>query len=208
MKKDEPGVGLRRDKGDDSRGVSALSGDLERDGRRSGEPRGDKQGAMQESERTRLFKEQLLEKLKYVDPVRANSCKSLGEATKAIGHLMARVEYRLMEIKVDGMKNAASTYTTQKAGEMATALQAMKPDLRKDDQDGQVAAETADEPAAARNDSCAQNGVVTRIKPVPMADALDLDRPIQPINSASSKRSKRMSRGGTATMDAVSSFTG
>ena len=81
----------------------------------------ERQGSL-ENERTRLLKEQLLEKLKYVDPVRANSCKSLREATKAINHLMERVEYRLMEKKVDGMKNAASTYTTKRAGEITTAL--------------------------------------------------------------------------------------
>ena len=54
----------------------------------------------------------------------------------------------------------------------------MKPDLRADDRDGLIAAETADEPQAAKNDSCAQNGVVTRIKPVPMTVQLDLDTTI------------------------------
>ena len=145
MKKEEAGLTLRTGKRESGR-VSALSSDYDRDGRRSGLSKASAQPAVLESERTKLLKEQLLEKLKYVDPVRANSCKSLNEAEKAISHLMEKVEYRLMEKKVDGMKNAASTYTTKRAGEMATALRATRPDLRKDDEGGLIAPDTAEEP--------------------------------------------------------------
>ena len=121
MKKEEAGISLRKPKQESGR-VSALSSDHEKEGRQSALSKIDRQSSSLENERTRLLKEQLLEKLKYVDPVRANSCKSLREATKAISHLMERVEYRLMEKKVDGMRNAASTYTTKKSGEITTAL--------------------------------------------------------------------------------------
>lgn len=116
---------------------------------------------------------------------------------------MEKVEYRLMEKKVDGMKNAASTYTTKRAGEMATALRATRPDLRKDDEGGLIASDTAEEPKAARNDSCAQNRMVTWLRPVPIADRVELEGALQPLSS-SSKRSKRLSTR-TGTVDNVSS---
>ena len=59
-----------------------------------------------------------MERAKFVDPIRSNSCNSLVEANHAVTKIMKQVDHVLMKKKVDKLRMPAGKYTTVKTAEI------------------------------------------------------------------------------------------
>ena len=76
---------------------------------------------------------QAMERAKYVDPVRSNSCNSLLEANNAIKTIMKTVDHVLMCKKVDSLVMPAGKHTTVMTAQMVACQSVSAPDGKVDD---------------------------------------------------------------------------